>query len=104
MSVPLEGLVQVVAARGRPKPTPTGTGNRTDVSPEDYKAIAAGLVANFGTWSVNEADKTLTAHVEGALFPNVEGTEGKETVTLTGDEMRFTGPPIFGVNVWRRVK
>jgi hypothetical protein len=95
---------QVIAARGRPKPTPTGTGNRTDVSPEDYKAIAQGLVANFGTWSVNEADKALTGHVEGALFPNVEGTEGKETVTLAGDEMRISSGPVLGVNVWRRVK
>jgi hypothetical protein len=39
-----------------------------------------GLAANFGTWSVNEADKTVTRHVEGALFPNIEGTDAKITV------------------------
>jgi hypothetical protein len=45
-------------------------------------------VASFGTWSVNEADKTLTTHEEGALFPNGEGGDGKRTLSLTGDELK----------------
>jgi hypothetical protein len=49
-----------------------------------------------------EADKTVTLHLEGALFPNAEGTELKATVTLTGDEMRHGSA--LGVSVWRRVK
>ena len=70
---------QVIAARGQPKTTTAGAviANRADVTPEYYKAIAQGLVANFGTWSVNEADKTLTRKFEGALFPNVEGAQPK---------------------------
>jgi hypothetical protein len=47
------------------------------------------MVANFGTWSVNEADKTLTQHVEGALFPNGEGIDLKASVSLTGDELKL---------------
>jgi hypothetical protein len=42
------------------------------------------MVAQFGTWSVNEADKTLTTHIEGALFPNGEGTDARVSVGLTG--------------------
>jgi len=96
---------QVIAARGRPK---LASGNRSEVPAEQFKAAALGLVANFGTWSVNEADKTLTRHFEGALFPNVEGTEVKETVSFAGDELKVVQPaPVLGGRgeiVYRRVK
>jgi hypothetical protein len=49
------------------------------------------MVAQFGTWSVNEADKTLTTHIEGALFPNGEGTDARVSVGLTGDELKTVG-------------
>jgi hypothetical protein len=51
--------VQVIAARGRPK---LASGNRSEVPAEQFKTAALGLVANFGTWSVNEADKTMIQH------------------------------------------
>jgi hypothetical protein len=49
------------------------------------------MVAQFGTWSVNEADKTLTTHIEGALFPTGEGTDARVSVSLTGDELKTVG-------------
>src|SRR5262249_13582017 len=58
---------QVIAARGRPKFSTSPTSNRSEARAEEYKAAAMGVVANFGTWSINEADKTLTQHIEGAL-------------------------------------
>ena len=61
-----------------------------------------GLQAQFGTWSVDEADKTITLHIDGALFPNVEGTDGKQTVSVSGDEITLVSQ--FGSNVWRRIK
>ena len=95
----------VIAARGRPKFT---TPNRSEAKAEEFKAAAQGLVANFGTWSVNEADKTLTQHYEGALFPNVEGTDVKSTVSVTGDELKLLQPtPVLGgrgEGVYRRAK
>jgi hypothetical protein len=95
----------VQAARGRPKPATTGPQNRLDVTPEYYKAIAQGVGANFGTWSVNETDKTMTVQVEGALFPAFEGAEAKLSVNLTGDELRYapSNNPA-AVSVWRRTK
>jgi hypothetical protein len=95
----------ILAARGRPK---LSTGNRTEAPAEEFKAAALGLVANFGTWSVNEADKTLTYHYEGALFPNIEGTEVRNSVVLNGDELKVTQPaPVLGGRgevVYRRAK
>jgi len=98
--------IQMIAARGRPKSTTTGVANRADVTPERYKAVAQGVVANFGTWSVNDADKTLTRKAEGALFPDAEGVETKFSVGLTGDEMKLvaTDNPAAGATVWRRAK
>ena len=60
------------------------------VFPEDYKTIAMGLIASFGTWSVDEARKTITLQVEGDLFPNFEGSDIKATVSI-GDEMKTLG-------------
>jgi hypothetical protein len=103
--------VSMIAARGRPKVTPPNEGgaagvNRTGYTPEQYKSIAAGLFAQFGTWSVNETNKTITLHVDGALFPNIEGTDWITfTPIISGDELKGIGqngqPGIF---VWRRVK
>jgi hypothetical protein len=58
---------------------------------EEIAATVRDYVAgNFGTWSVNEADKTLTRHYDGALNPNNDGTDTKVTVSLSGDDLRLT--------------
>jgi hypothetical protein len=54
-------------------------------------AEAPGVAAVFGTWSVNEADKTLAVHFVGALNPANEGTDYKANISLNGEEMRLTG-------------
>ena len=47
-----------------------------------------GSIATFGTYSV--ADKTLTIKVEHSTFPNWIGADQKRTVTITGDELKWT--------------
>jgi hypothetical protein len=78
----------VFASRGRPK---ISTVNRQALPAEEYKAAAMGFLAQFGTWSVNEADKTITYHIDGTLFPNLEGLDGKVAVDLSGDELKLIG-------------
>jgi hypothetical protein len=96
----------VVAGRGRPKVASGSGATRAAVKPEEYKAVAEGVVAQFGTWSVNEGDKTLTRKTEGALFPNGEGAETKFSVSLSGDEVRFgaADTPAGAGTIWRRAK
>ena len=94
--------IEVYAARGRPKFT-AGRNSPAD----EYKAAARGFGANFGTWSANDADKIITRHIEGALFPNREGTDDKDMATIVGDELRLVDArpnPLSGVDVWRRAK
>ena len=70
-------------------------------------ATAPGAVGNFGTWSVNEADKTFTEHLVASLNPAVDGMDLKLSVSLAGDEVRFVGSAIGGVRVdltYRRAK
>jgi hypothetical protein len=97
----VSGHYVLVAARlGRPKVS----GRPLAASPaEEIKALQPGFAANFGTWTYNEADKTITRHIEGAFFPNVEGSDLKSPpiVSITADEIKFAGPT--GEAVLRRV-
>ena len=65
------------------------------------------IAANFGTWSVNEADKTLTRHFVGAREPANEGRDSKVNISLNEGEMRLTGPGFQGEHLdstYRRFK
>src|SRR5262245_44241509 len=42
---------------------------------EEYQAVVQGSVASFGTYAVNEAEKTITLHIEGSTFANLIGGE-----------------------------
>jgi len=66
--------------------------NRVQGTPEENKAAVHGNVASFGTYSVNEANKTYTLRYEGSSYPNLEGTESTRPFTITGDELRVTNP------------
>lgn len=54
--------------------------------------MVQGTVAQFGTWSVDEASKTLTMRMEGQMFPNEVGKDSKRSVTLAGDELKVSNP------------
>jgi hypothetical protein len=49
------------------------------------------MIAMYGTYTVNEADKTLTTRIEGSSYANLIGGEQKRVIiSLTADEMRYT--------------
>jgi len=82
--------------------------NRDKATVEEAKAIVAGSIAYYGTYTVDEGTKTIVPKVEGSTFPNMVGTDQSRIVTsITADEMRFTNPKApAGVLeiVWRRAK
>ena len=49
------------------------------------------MAANFGAWSVNETDKTVTLHPVGARNPTIEGKDFKINISLNEGELRTTG-------------
>ena len=79
--------VLLTARPGQPK---FASNNRMEGTPEENKAVVQGSIAHFGRYIVNEADKTITFHIETSTFPNWNGTEQKRPFTLTGDELKWT--------------
>src|SRR3974377_172591 len=81
---------------------------RLDGTAEENKAVVRATAAHFGTWSVSEADKTLTGRQELNIFPNADGLVSKRAISLAGDELKVTSPnPSSGgtaMTVWRRAK
>jgi hypothetical protein len=63
--------------------------NRMEGTADENKAAVQGTTAAFGTWSVDEANKTLIVHVEGGLFPNQSGTDSIRTLNVAGDELKY---------------
>jgi len=83
--------------------------NRAQATSEEGKAVAEKTIAYYGTYQVNEADKTLTFHIEGSTYPNLAGGEQKRIITsLTADELKYTNPATTtGTKAeaeWRRAK
>ena len=58
---------------------------------EEYKATAEGVLAYAGTYTVDEAARTYTMHIEASSFPNwIGGTQTRTIVSLTRGELKFT--------------
>jgi hypothetical protein len=68
--------------------------SRDKGTPEENKAIVAGSIAYFGTYSINEADKVMTLKLAGTTYSNLlGGGDQKRIITsLTPDELKFTNP------------
>lgn len=65
--------------------------NRAQGTPEENKAVVAGLTAAYGTYTL--ADKEIIFKIEGSSFPNWVGTEQRRPIiALTADELKYTIP------------
>jgi hypothetical protein len=73
-------------------------------------AIASGSIAYTGTYTVDEATKTIHANVETSTFPNLVGAPNQRRIvtSINADQMKFTNPRTpAGVTlefVWKRAK
>jgi hypothetical protein len=77
---------------------------------EENKSIVQGSLAEFGTYSVSEADKIITRHIESCTFPNWNGTERRTSFSISGDKLNSTSlsgtstGPATAHLVWKRAK
>jgi hypothetical protein len=82
--------------------------NRATGTADENKAVVGSSLAHFGTYVVNEADKSLTYRIESATFPNWDKTDQKRSFVITGDELKYTVPAGSaggtGTVTWKRVK
>ncbi len=83
--------------------------NRVKPTPEEAMTIAKGVIAYYGTYTVNEAEKTLSFDMEGTSFVNQLSVPQKRLVTeITASELKFRNfsSPAGGTieYVYKRVK
>jgi lysozyme family protein len=83
--------------------------DRLVTTPEEDRAVAHAVLSYFGTYSVNEADRTFTIKIERSSYPNQSGNEVKRIVqSLSANELKFNNPARIGGGqtnlVWKRVK
>jgi lipocalin-like protein len=84
--------------------------NRLKGTPEEYSEIMRRSISVFGTYSIDEAKKTVTYHIVSASFPNWQGESQTRTIDkLTADEFINTNPNVAGgrgsaSNFYRRAK
>jgi hypothetical protein len=83
--------------------------DRGKATAEEAKAVVGGSIAYYGTYSVNEADRSLSVTLDGATFVNLlGGAQRRDITSLTADELRFSNPRTpSGMTlqtVWRRTK
>jgi hypothetical protein len=77
-------------------------------NPRDAKnpRVVLGYDAYFGTYRVNDADGTITHHVEGSLFPEDLGKDFTRGLTIDGDTLTlsFTSKSPEGSDVTRTLR
>ena len=68
--------------------------DRAKATPDEARAVVDGSIAYYGSYMVNEAEKTIMVKLVAGTYTNiVGGPEQKRIVTaLTADELKFTNP------------
>lgn len=76
-------------------------------TPDDFRAASLGTSSHFGTVEIDPEKRTLTFHIEGATFPNWEGTTQVRSYELSGDMLSYKVPPRPNGDVpltaWKRI-
>jgi hypothetical protein len=82
--------------------------DRLKTTPQEDYAMARGVISYFGTYTVNDKDKSLIFHIERSSYPNQNGMDQKRSITsLNANEMTLTLTRMAGGQntlVWRRAK
>jgi len=86
------------------------SGNRLTGSADEYAAINRRSLALFGSYTIDDAKKTVTFKIVSSTFPNWDGEAQTRTIDkLDADEFVNTNPNVAGgrgsaSNHYRRVK
>src|SRR5215468_664987 len=84
--------------------------NRLNGTAEEYAAIMRRSLSIFGTYTVDEAKRTVTFAIVSSTFPNQQGQSQIRTIDkLTADEFVNSNPDVAGgrgsaFNRYKRVK
>lgn len=93
----------------RPDLPKIASNNREKQTAQENKAISEGILAYFGSYTVDEKDSTVSVKIDGSSFPNWNGVEQKRKVTVSKDELKWVNAtsPLGGGTatvIWKRAK
>ena len=84
------------------------SGDKLRGTAREYEAAAHGASTHFGTIAVDPHAHTFTLKVEGASFPNQQGTTQTRRYELKDDVLSYRVAPRpdgnIPISVWRRQK
>lgn len=67
--------------------------DRSKATAEEAKALMAGVLSYYGTYTLDELSKTITFRIEVTNFPNQLGQQQKRVISsLTADELKYSNP------------
>ena len=64
-----------------------------NASPDEVRAALRTYTAYFGTYTIDERDKSVTHHREGDVNPQGVGVDAKRFYEFKGDRLILTPPP-----------
>ena len=100
-------FAQIHVANDAPK---IASNNRLKGTAEEYQAIMHRSLSVFGTYTVDESQRTVTYHIVTSSFPNWAGQSQTRVIdSLSADEFRNTNPNVAGgrgsaLNLYRRAR
>jgi hypothetical protein len=80
----------VISIIGKPDIPKFATANRLKGTDAEYRAVVQGMIAGFGTYTI-EGD-TATLKTTFSSYPNRTGTTEKRIYKVSGDEMTTVNP------------
>lgn len=84
------------------------SGDKRKGTAAEFEGAVLGSSTHYGTVAVDEAAHVLVFRIEGASYPNWEGTEQRRSYELKGGELSYQVPPApdgtIPISVWRRVR
>lgn len=60
----------------------------------EVRAAFEGYQAYYGTYEINDANRTISHIVEGSVFPNLVGHTLKRYYKITGSRLTLSTPPM----------
>jgi hypothetical protein len=83
--------------------------NRTKGTDAENAAVVHGALNYFGTYTIDEAGKSITVNIEASSYPNFEGQTQKRTLAVNGDELQVINAAPSGgggvaTQIWKRAK
>ena len=83
------------------------SGDKAAGSADEFRSAVMGSSTHYGTMTIDERAGVLVFAIEGASFPNWEGTTQRRRYTLDGAELRYQVPPradgSIPISVWHRL-